>query len=132
MSEHTQGPLHTCADGDCHCGAILDQHSGFVARVPIEEDRRRLVACWNACQGLDTDLLESITMLGETLADRFELRNSTERELTAQRDDLLAALEKMVQAMIDYEMIVDGESTAKHRIMMAEARAAIAKAKEAE
>ena len=38
-----------------------------------EEEGRRLVACWNACAGLDTELLENILMLGDTLKGRFKL-----------------------------------------------------------
>lgn len=44
---------------------------------------RRLAACWNACVGLDTDLLVSITDQGQTLAERFALRDLDERELRA-------------------------------------------------
>lgn len=58
-------------------------------------DARRLAACWNACEGLPTDLLENITMMGDTLHSRFRLREQTERELIAQRDALLAALTRI-------------------------------------
>lgn len=55
-----------------------------------EQNARRIVACVNACAGLDTALLENITMLGDTLKDRIDvLRNEAN-----QRDQLLAALEK--------------------------------------
>lgn len=63
------------------------------------EDARRLAACWNACEGLPTDLLENITMMGDTLHSRFRLREQTERELIAQRDALLAALQAFDAAM---------------------------------
>lgn len=35
-------------------------------------DARRIVACVNACAGLDTELLENIVMLGDTLLSRIE------------------------------------------------------------
>lgn len=130
MTKHTEGPLHTCANGDCSCGQILDQESSFVATCPNPDNQRRLVACWNALQGVPTELLEDAVNAGITDVTQGNLF-SARIALQKQRDELLAALEKMVQAMIDYEMIVDGEATAEHRIMMAEARVAIAKAKEA-
>ena len=43
--------------------------------------------------------------------------------------ELLNALEKMVKAMVDYEMDVDSLAPKNHRDMMNEARAAIAKAR---
>lgn len=57
-------------------------------------DARRLAACWNACDGLPTELLENIITLGDTLASRFKLRDQTERELAEQRDALLDALKE--------------------------------------
>lgn len=112
MTKHTEGQLEIVAHSWKESG-LYDKCGNRVALVEIDPDvteetqdeleavmdanARRLVACWNACQGLDTDLLESITMLGETLADRFELRNSTERELTTQRDELLEALEHLME-----------------------------------
>lgn len=77
----------------------------------LEEGRanaRRLVACWNACNGVDTDLLE------QNPAPFSDLR--------AQRDDLLAALERLVR-----QHGSDGiEYSGDHPIAVA--RAAIAKA----
>ena len=55
-------------------------------------EARRIVACVNACEGLDTELLENITTMGDSLASRFKMRDQVERELEAQRDELLAAL----------------------------------------
>ena len=34
-----------------------------------KEDARRIVACVNACEGLSTEVLENIVLLGETLLD---------------------------------------------------------------
>ena len=50
--------------------------NGELAAISMPHRRpeaRRLVACWNACVGLDTELLENILMTGETLKSRFEL-----------------------------------------------------------
>ncbi len=57
-----------------------------------EANARRIAACWNACEGIDTGMLENITTLGDTLASRFRMRDKVERDLQAQRDELLAAL----------------------------------------
>jgi hypothetical protein len=54
---------------------IRGEHGELAAQCLLHrsEDARRLVACWNACAGLDTELLENIVMTGETLRSRFEL-----------------------------------------------------------
>ena len=77
----------------------------------------RLAACWNACEGLDTDLLENIATMGDTLASRFKLRDQTERELAEQRDELLAFAQEWLK-----------RQGADENYMTAKARAAIAKA----
>lgn len=53
-------------------------------------NRRRLVACWNACEGIDTEQLEIIADAGETFTtvrDRY----------IAQRDELLTALSRIAK-----------------------------------
>ncbi|WP_441280622.1 hypothetical protein [Tardiphaga sp. 862_B3_N1_1] len=50
-----------------------------------EVNARRLVACWNACQGLDTEMLENLLLLGETLLTRFKARDAVEQQLEADR-----------------------------------------------
>lgn len=69
--------------------------------MPATENARRLAACWNACEGLATDLLENIVMVGNTLRTRFEMRTNEEREMIAQRDALLAAARTMSAALDD-------------------------------
>lgn len=64
---------------------IRDQQDNFIATVKDGSDRaaadaRRLVACWNACDGVSTKLLE------ESPAPFSQLR--------AERDELLEALKK--------------------------------------
>lgn len=63
-----------------------------------EANARRIAACWNACEGLDTGLLKNITTLGDTLASRFRMRDKVERDLQAQRDELLTALQLILSA----------------------------------
>lgn len=40
------------------------------------KDARRIIACVNACRGLDTALLENITMLDDTLLARINALQS--------------------------------------------------------
>lgn len=63
-----------------------------------EANARRIAACWNACEGIDTGMLENITTLGDTLACRFRMRDKVERDLQAQRDELLTALQLILSA----------------------------------
>jgi hypothetical protein len=68
--QHTPGLLHVVwnageevADGGCM--GIYDERGASVVITdsglypPTAGDARRLVACWNACAGLDTAALES-------------------------------------------------------------------------
>lgn len=85
---------------------------------------RRIIACVNACEGLDTELLENITTMGDTLASRFKMRDQVEREREAHRDELLEVL-KHIRRCIPYggfAQIHDNSMT------LAQIDAAIAKA----
>lgn len=56
-----------------------------------EANARRLVACWNACEGLSTEALERLGTL-----DRARVALDVVRvQAIAQRDELLAALESV-------------------------------------
>jgi hypothetical protein len=58
-----------------------------------EETARRIAACVNACDGLDTALLERIVALGGSLPRRLEAMTNWERsEAEKQRDDLTEAI----------------------------------------
>ncbi len=80
---------------------------------------RRLVACWNACEGIPTDVLE-----------KAPVAEALWQDLTAQRDELLAALVKFSDAM---KGCGDWPDTSSSMLRLAEisdtARAAIAKVK---
>lgn len=107
MSEkHTQGKLIARPiDRSGWVDVVVKEEDGgdslpFISckHIDVEANARRLVACWNACDGLDTDLLENIVTLGDTLKSRFALRDRDEAELRARRDELLAALKAIVLA----------------------------------
>lgn len=62
---------------------------------------RRLVACWNACEGLDIEFLEKLAP--KRLANQF----TTYCELVAQRDVLLAAL-KEIEKIVEQNRMPEG------------------------
>ena len=104
MSEHTKEPWGY----ELHCGSYLriysETNSGIVDGCGCcgspnceDADARRIVACVNACAGLDTELLENILMLGDTLKRRFKTLTDSESELQKQRDELLAALTEIAE-----------------------------------
>ena len=53
-----------------------------------EANARRLVACWNACEGISTDALERLGTLDRARVDLDVIR----AQAIAQRDELLALL----------------------------------------
>lgn len=95
-----------------------------------EANARRLVACWNACEGLTTEHMENIDMLGETLAGRFEAFHESERELMDVRDELLDVLKASADelARVEEVMLRECGIGVVNRLELIAARAAIAKA----
>jgi hypothetical protein len=67
---------------DCGCVPMEDEE--------IKANARRLVACWNACDGVSTESLETGELNVFDLTDRNV-------ELANERDELLAALRKLVE-----------------------------------
>lgn len=59
------------------------------------DDARRIVACVNACAGLDTDALEKLPDISKVAAARRKYI----AEIEQQRDQLRAALDKLYNAM---------------------------------
>lgn len=55
------------------------------AIILSEEDARRIVACVNYCESLDTDGMESAVSIGETASKTINRMIEKELELTAQR-----------------------------------------------
>lgn len=115
---HTQGTLRTAKDvqdwsvSNDECGStaytdLTDENGTVIALVVVGEkspwgrpdprpNTRRLVACWNACDGISTETLEGeASNLHEWLEKkRIEAidRAEVNLELKAQRDELVAAL----------------------------------------
>lgn len=104
-AQHTPGTIRYDYEPG-YCGELIASNGGTVATFtdePSEADARRLVACWNACEGITTERLEEIDkplLMHLTGADRRAARMVQERrELEAQRDELLAALQGLLMAV---------------------------------
>lgn len=112
MSGHTEGRLTFRANGDANSYALIGDDGRWWMSVLMngeqmterqESNLRRLAACWNACEGIDTGLIEP-RMLGDQIAakmavidkcDRLNTENAALNDYCAtveqQRDRLLAA-----------------------------------------
>lgn len=86
-AQHTQGPIrYDYAPG--YCGELIASDGHSVATFddePSPEDASRLVACWNACEGIQLDVLEAMPSGPAALLPMYA-------RLEAQRDELLQAL----------------------------------------
>lgn len=91
MSEHAQEPWKTRASaaGSGFIHICNDVNDFSIACGESEADMRRVVACVNACAGIDTRQLETYHANGEILRDIDE-RVKAEQ----QRDELLSVLKK--------------------------------------
>ena len=135
MSAHTPGQLHyDYVPG--YCGELLAENGTSICSFtdePTNADARRLAACWNACDGLSTEALETegSAVMGWTRTASKLMRATT------QRDELLKALQSAVDALDALTDKVDGtgfSSSPEFNRALDEidlARAVIAKATEA-
>lgn len=100
-AKHTQGPLVLGQYGAIRGGPMVRFINGIAQEQlamttgtswmePGEHlaNARRLVACWNACEGLHTESLERGAPLADQIVDALNQRD----ELLAQRNQLLEAL----------------------------------------
>ena len=108
-AKHTQGPLVLAQHGAIRGGPMvryingsaqeqvaMTTGAGWMSKGEHIENARRLVACWNACQGLTTDDLEKaglVSAVGNELMC-----------LEAQRNKLLTALKQLA----DMDITVHG------------------------
>jgi len=92
---------------------LRDEAGNLVAVVHryTHANARRLAACWNACEGMSTELLENIVLLGETMLTRFLARNRVEQTLIAdrlrfmqERDALQATVNAVNKALGNQQM----------------------------
>lgn len=119
-AQHTPGSIRYDYEPG-YCGELIAQDGMTVAAFvnePSEADARRLVASWNACNGVSTEHLEDDAV----------------RKLIQDRDLLLAQRDELLEALQDYDDAFTGfdpsskESRHRMRLAVIKARAAIAKA----
>lgn len=96
-TQHTQGPLIVWPDNNrrFQVGPSTNYTVAQMMQTPLhnqEANARRLVACWNACEGLSTEALERLGTLDRARVELDVIR----AQAIAQRDELL---NEMRQAM---------------------------------
>lgn len=94
-TQHTQGAIRYEYDPG-YCGEIISSNGHTVATFvdePSEADARRLVACWNACNGITTERLED---LGRPLMQHLIGADERAGRMVKERDELLESLEALV------------------------------------
>lgn len=118
---------------------MVDDSGDSLPAVFKDDDARRIVACVNACEGIDTETLEFVDGAARQAVSDIAVDVSVVHEARKQRDELLSALELMV--LIHDEPsgfegkfgkdLDDAISAQKEKIdaRLMVARAAIAKAK---
>lgn len=118
MTTHTPGRVTFKEDGDANHWSMLTKDGRWLLAILANGEQtserqianfRRLAACWNACDGIDTELLDP-KILGNQIAAKMGL--------IEQRDDLLEAAEKALNECCDLIATPAGDAL----------RAAIAKA----
>ena len=121
--QHTPGRLKAIkhsiySDDDGHSVAM----TFLISQSEHDEaNARRLVACWNACEGLDTETLEKEPQMKNWVASYLER--------TRQRDELLAALNGLLAYFESGNSVPVSQATIKsNSAEVLAARAAIAKA----
>ena len=119
MSKHTHGRLKVQHpfDGPRGWEVAFDPGLEQVCKNVTKKNARRLVACWNACEGVSTELLEKAPL------------DTVLKETVAQRDELLDALLKVAKTLDEHERGVSGDQfTYEYKEWASAVRAAIAKA----
>lgn len=97
---HTQGKLSISEVGSGLEAEDEQENVVFQIKAVLDgvlhekgkSNTRRLVACWNACEGISTEILEE-SVVKPTLSDHTDA-------IAAQRDELLAALEGMLDRYV--------------------------------
>lgn len=82
----------TLADERGDRALVIHAQIGAPTQADEDENARRLVACWNACDGIDTEFLEQAPKGG----DQSVWSRAAIGRLRAQRDKLISAARPLV------------------------------------
>jgi hypothetical protein len=106
-AQHTPGIAEATGNG-VHIGMRCLAIAHMEPQEQRIEDARRLVACWNACDGLSTEALETegSAVMGWTRTASKLIRATT------QRDELLADLRDAAATLRRYEALHLAKGTA--------------------
>ncbi len=120
---HTPGKLVISSIGvgfeiESEAGEVIAQAQQVTSQDHMQglairkENARRLSACWNACEGISTEALESVTHA----ALGWSRTASKLIKATRQRDELLAALKLAYAALVNSSAKMDhyGEPKLRH------------------
>ncbi len=135
-AKHTQGRLTvagpTIQGSEDACGVplalahMLNPYAGATGAADrVEANARRLVACWNACDGISTERLED---LGRPLLNHLIGCDERAARMVKERDELLVALERAERKLSAYVGVCTGDKELTEAVLPL-ARAAIAKVK---
>lgn len=99
-NKHTQEPWENCGGAICKVTKKENEVDFEVIVDPAknQEDTRRIVACVNACAGINTEALEHRVHLLKAEDDQIAT-------LTKQRDELLSALERIAAGPGDNRLL---------------------------
>ncbi len=122
MNKHTKEPwiLRDGDDMECekvittkirdntHVIPIVQIETDWTGKVGIEqkENARRIIACVNACAGIETDKLEAVAFLYPHLPAGLKDSAIEYSEIKSQRDELIAAIK---QTLDENGHLADGD-----------------------
>lgn len=101
-AKHTNGTLDVAANHP-HGMTNICHHTGVgwvkIGEAKTEPDARRLVACWNACEGLSTKQIGLIADHHEKVQAQRDALLAAARDIRTALDDLLNQKPKLASSM---------------------------------
>lgn len=126
MSDHTPEPWAIYEGESVH--GVLDSTGRHLAEMWLRKDwdslanARRIVACVNACRGIETDLIEQMTaavIAGNPVHEALY----GAQQLTRERDEARAMVRELLEALKDASdwLESDGNEAHSYRAIIAKA-----------